>query len=134
MHSAAHNKRFMVSFSEQHQILKPFEDLRRSNLMLARFFQYMLFDPEPTPQSEVVMTLNEGTPFLLTRQIGEGRVVMWAGPIDREWGDLVIRPDFVPLAAQTIRYLTREERGTLTSARHGSQRSWPGVLMLSDLP
>jgi hypothetical protein len=111
----------LTTFSEQHQLLKPFEDLRRSNLMLARFTQYMLFDPEPTPKSEVVMKLNEGLPFLLTRRVGKGRVVMWAGPIDREWSDLVIRPDFVPLAAQTIRYLTREERGALTSARIGHQ-------------
>lgn len=111
----------LTTFSERHQLLKPFEDLRRSNLALARFNQYMLFDPEPTPQSEVVMKLDEGLPFLLTRQVGAGRVVMWAGPMDREWSDLVIRPDFIPLAAQTIRYLTREERGALTAVSVGHQ-------------
>ena len=51
----------------------------------------------------------------MTRQVGEGRVVLWAGPIDREWGDLVIRPDFVPLAAETIRYLNREVSGAVLS-------------------
>ena len=111
----------LTTFSERHPLLKPFENVQRSNLALARFTQYMLFDPEPTPQSEVVMKLDEGLPFLITRQVGAGRVVMWAGPMDREWSDLVIRPDFVPLAAQTIRYLTREERGTLTSAQVGHQ-------------
>lgn len=98
-----------------HPLFKPFDDVRRSNLNLASIQQYMLFDPEPPPRSEVVVTLNEGVPFMITREVGEGRVVLWASPLDREWADLVIRPDFVPLAAQTIRYLTREERGALTS-------------------
>ena len=114
--AAAVERRGVARLSDftEHSLLKPFEDPNRSSLALAGIQRYFLFDPLPIPQTETVVTLNEGSPFMMTRQVGEGRVLLWAGPIDREWSDLVIYPDFVPLAAETIRYLTKEvASGTL---------------------
>ena len=98
----------LSGFELEHPLLRPFESPQRSSLALAEIEKYILFDPRPTPQSEVIIKLDEGSPFLLTRQVGKGRVLMYAGPLDREWNDLVIRPDFVPLASETIRYLSRD--------------------------
>jgi hypothetical protein len=98
----------LSDFNTDHSLLTPFEDPQRSSLALAKIQRYFLFDPKPVPQSDVIVKLNEGSPYILTRQVNAGRVVLFAGPLDREWNDLVIRPDFVPLAAETIRYLTRE--------------------------
>lgn len=60
---------------------------------------------------------------MITRQVDEGRVILWAGPVDREWGDLVLRPDFVPLVGETLRYLTQENTGMLLSKPLGGELS-----------
>lgn len=105
-----------LSDFKPHRLLSAFESPERSSLALAQIHQYFLFDPKPTSRAETVITLDEGSPFVMTQQFGQGRVVLWAGPLDREWSDLVIRPDFVPLAAETVRYLSRDQSGTSLSA------------------
>ena len=107
-------------FDIDHSLLRPFEAPQRSSLALAEIEKYILFDPKPTPQSAVIIKLNEGSPFLMTRQVAQGRVVMFAGPLDREWNDLVIRPDFVPLASETVRFLSRDINGGQLSTQLGS--------------
>ena len=94
-------------FDEDHPILRPFLKLERSSLARSRIHRYMLLDPAPDAQGHVVIGLNEGAPFLLTRVVGRGRVALLCGTLDRDWGDLPIRPDFLPLIQQTLRYLTR---------------------------
>ena len=103
----------LTQFERAHPLLAPFPDPLRSTLPQARVLTYELFDPAPTPKTAVVASLDEGSPFLLTREVGAGRVLLMGGPLDREWSDLVIRPDFVPFAQQCARFLTRRapERG-----------------------
>lgn len=103
----------LTQFERGHPLLAPFPDPLRSTLPQARVLTYQLFDPAPTPKTAVVATLDEGSPFLLTREVGAGRALLMGGPLDREWSDLVIRPDFVPLAQHCARFLTRRapERG-----------------------
>jgi hypothetical protein len=103
----------LTQFERGHPLFAPFPDPLRSTLPQAQVLTYQLFDPAPTPQTAVVGTLDEGSPFLLTRAVGAGRALLMGGPLDREWSDLVIRPDFVPFAQQCARFLTRRapERG-----------------------
>ncbi|MEZ4464315.1 MAG: hypothetical protein R3F43_07315 [bacterium] len=53
------------------------------------------------------MATDDGAPFLLTRTVERGRVALLTGTLDRDWGDLPIRPAFLPLLQQIVRYLTR---------------------------
>ena len=62
----------------------------------------MLLDPSPDAQGEVVLALEDGTPYLLTRPVDRGRVALLTGTLDRDWNDLPIRPDFVPLLEQVL--------------------------------
>ena len=94
-------------FARAHSILDAFPDPARSTLAEARVGRYMLLDPAPDAGGEVVMALDDGAPLLVTKAVGRGRVALWTTSIDREWGDLPIRPDFLPLLQQTLRYLTR---------------------------
>jgi hypothetical protein len=96
-----------LSEFESHAILEPFKDPMRSALPQINIWTYMLFDPQPNEKSEVIMTLNEGSPFMISRQIDRGRVLLMGGPVDREWSDWVIQADFVPLSHQIVRYLTQ---------------------------
>jgi len=107
-------------FKAGHPLLSPFSDPLRSTLPRAELSAYMLVDPRPAPRSEVVVALNEGSPYLMTRSVGEGRVVQMGGPLDRAWSNLVIKADFVPLAQQVTRYLTRRASPRGLEARLGA--------------
>ena len=107
----------LSEFKEGHPLFAPFSDPLRSTLAKASLERYMLFDPQPPPKSEVIASLNEGSPYLMSRSHGEGRVLMIGGPLDRAWSDLVLKPDFVPLTQQLVRYLT--QRGPMESVEAG---------------
>lgn len=97
----------LAVFERQHPILTGVARPEASSLASARVRRYMLLDPAPEAAGDVVIGLDDGAPFLLTREVGSGRVALLTGSIDRDWGDLPIRPDFLPLLQDTLRYLTR---------------------------
>lgn len=97
----------LAGFDRGHPILRGIENPEASSLASARITRYMLLDPAPEAAGEVVVSLDDGAPFLLTREVGSGRVALLTGTLDRDWGDLPIRPDFLPLLQNTLRYLTR---------------------------
>lgn len=94
-------------FERGHPILGDIPSPEASSLASARIRRYMLLDPAPEAAGAVVIGLDDGAPFLLTREVGSGRVALLTGTLDRDWGDLPIRPDFLPLLQNTLRYLTR---------------------------
>ena len=51
------------------------------------------------------MSLADGTPLLLERAMGAGRVLLFTSSLDREWNDLPVQPAFVPLMAGIANYL-----------------------------
>ncbi|MCA9540930.1 MAG: BatA domain-containing protein, partial [Myxococcales bacterium] len=97
----------ITEFDRAHPILRAVDDPAGSSLAAARIRRYMLLDPAPEGGGEVVLALDDGAPFLLTRIVDDGRVALMTGSVDRDWGDLPIRADFLPLVQQILRYLTR---------------------------
>lgn len=93
-------------FERAHPILLPFNDPATSSLARAKIDRYMLLDPSAQAQGEVIIALEDGTPLLLSRTYGEGQVILWTTSLDRDWSDLPIRPDYVPLVQQILRHLT----------------------------
>jgi hypothetical protein len=74
--------------------------------------------------AQVIARLDDGSPLLVERAVGEGRILMWAGTLDASWNDLPFHPLFVPLMHQLAR--------RSVSGREG--RSWfvaPHVLNLA---
>ena len=55
---------------------------------------------------EAPLTLADGSPLLVERRIGPGRVLLLASTIDNVWNDLPVQPIFVPFCAETARYLS----------------------------
>jgi hypothetical protein len=45
------------------------------------------------------MKLADGTPLLIERLLGAGRVLLFTSSLGREWNDLPVQPAFVPLMA-----------------------------------
>jgi hypothetical protein len=56
-------------------------------------------------KSRVLAKLNDQTPLVLERTIGEGKVLAFTSPIDNGLNDLPIHASWVPFVAQTALYL-----------------------------
>ncbi len=60
--------------------------------------------------SQVAARLTDGTPLLLDKKIGEGRVLLLTSGLDNLTNDFPLHPDFVPFVEQTAFYLSGSER------------------------
>jgi hypothetical protein len=54
---------------------------------------------------EVAARFTDGTPALLERREGRGRIVLFASDLDRRWNDFPLHPAFVPFALETVRHI-----------------------------
>ena len=77
-----------------------------------RFFYAASVDPS---QARVVSRLSDGTPLLMERQIGEGRVLLFASGLENLTNDLPLHPVFVAFVDKASRYLSGTEE--LSGAR-----------------
>jgi hypothetical protein len=75
-----------------HPALRGVEELRAANF-------YRSVNVEPSEADRVLMRLADGTPLLLERTLGAGRVLLFTSSLDKEWNDLPLQPAFVPLMA-----------------------------------
>ncbi|HEY5623145.1 MAG TPA: BatA domain-containing protein, partial [Gammaproteobacteria bacterium] len=82
-----------------HPALRSADELRS-----ARFFRYLSIAPEPG--DGVMMSLDDGTSLLIEHGLGDGRVLLFASSLDREWNNLPVQPVFVPWLAELSAYLT----------------------------
>jgi Aerotolerance regulator N-terminal/von Willebrand factor type A domain len=67
-----------------------------------KFYQSIHVEPG---KSKVVARLSDNTPLLLEKQIGEGRVLVFASTFDNISNDFPLHPSFVPFVAETASYL-----------------------------
>lgn len=81
-----------------HPALRGVEELRAANFSRS-------IDVEPASDDRVLMRLADGTPLLLERALGSGRVLLFTSSLDREWNDLPVQPAFVPLMAGIANHL-----------------------------
>jgi len=70
-----------------------------------RFFRHRRV--EVGDDDKVLIAYEGGTPLLLERTIGAGRMLVLTAPVEREWNDLAIHPLFVHFIAEAARYLVR---------------------------
>ena len=75
-----------------HPALRGIDELRA-----ATFTRYLTV--EPASEDRVIMRLADGTPLLLERSLGRGRVLLFTSSVGNEWNDLPVQPAFVPLMA-----------------------------------
>jgi hypothetical protein len=78
----------------------------------------------------VVARFSNGTPALLERPLGSGRVVLLASDVERRWNDFPLHPAFVPFALEALRHVAGERRAardyTVAAAPLAAGRA-PGV-------
>ncbi len=81
-----------------HPALRGVDELRT-----AKFTRYLPVDP--ATDDRVLIRLDDGTPLLLERGVGAGRVLLFTSSLDREWNDLPVQPVFVPFLAGLANHL-----------------------------
>ncbi len=95
----------LAPIDRSHPMLANFTG-RGEGLLSARFFKYMLLEPVPEePERNTVLFYESGAPALVAKRVGKGRVMLLTTTVDREWGDLPIRPGFLPLVREAARRL-----------------------------
>lgn len=67
-----------------------------------RFRQTVRFDAR---QGRVLAVFSDGTPALLERAAGRGRVLLFASDLNNVWNDFPRQPTFVPFVHEALRYL-----------------------------
>lgn len=100
-----------------HPALRGVDELRAANFTRS-------LNVEPAEADRVPISLADGTPLLLERAIGDGRVLLFTSSLDREWNDLPLQPSFVPLMAGIANHLlggagftSEADLGTTLAAR-----------------
>lgn len=91
-----------------HVVLREAESWHR-----IKFFRHLQLEPSATaePSERVLIALDDGSPLLIERSTGAGRLLILAAPLDREWNDLAIHPLFVRFVADVARYLSAHDDG-----------------------
>jgi len=88
-----------------HPVLAAFDDPRSANLAGVTF--QALWTVEPG-DSAVLMRANTGSPLLVEKAFGKGRVMLFASSCDRDWTNFPIRPAYLPWVYRLVGYLAQE--------------------------
>ncbi len=62
-------------------------------------------------EDDVLARLSDGSPLLVERLVGDGRMLILASSLGNIWNDLPVNPVFVPFVLETARYLSGLDRG-----------------------
>jgi hypothetical protein len=101
----------------RHPIFRPFGALA-ANLGQVRFTRTWKVRPEGW---EVAARLTDGSPALLDRREGSGRVVLFVSDVDRRWNDFPLNAAFVPFVIEAVRHAA-------------ALSDLPGEYMIADAP
>lgn len=91
----------------RHPIFRPFGAFA-ANLGSIRFDRAWRIDGAGW---DVAARFDDGTPALLDRRVGSGRVVLFASDLDRRWNDFPLHPTFVPFIAETLGHVSTRQSG-----------------------
>jgi hypothetical protein len=81
-----------------HPIFEIFNSPRGGDFSTARFYRYRTLTPQTG--ASVVARFDDGSPALVERADGAGRIVMWASSLDAYWTNLPLQPVFLPFVHQ----------------------------------
>ncbi len=96
------------------QVDPTYPSLRRAGrLEGVRFFEAAKIEAVNGPGVLVAAKLEDGSPLLIEKRLGEGKAIVFASTLDNVANDFPVKPNFVPFVEQTAAYLGRvEEKST----------------------
>jgi hypothetical protein len=90
-----------------HPVLEVFKAPRSGDFSAARILRYRPLNPGP--EDRVLARFDDGSVAMAERRLGEGRVIAFGTTLDDSWTDLALKPVYLPLVHQLVRYLSRYE-------------------------
>lgn len=92
----------LVSIDALHPIFEPFRASGAGQFAGARFSRFARGTAED--EAQVVARFDDGSPALLERRHGRGRILHWTSGFSRASGDFVLQPAFVPFVQQLVKH------------------------------
>jgi len=103
----------LTTYDRNHGIFKPFEKSTRVVLNSAQFFAYM--NVEARAGAVVLAKYEDGSPAIVESSKEDHGMLVFNSTVDNaKWNDLPLKPSFLPLFHEMIRYLSR----------YNENRSW----------
>ena len=92
----------IADFDRRHPILRPLD-----SEWSARFEgRWRLV---PNQEADVLMQFDNTEPALVERNVGAGKVILFASTMDLEWNNLALQGLFLPFVHETLRHLVEPE-------------------------
>ncbi|MEW6322030.1 MAG: BatA domain-containing protein [Acidobacteriota bacterium] len=88
-----------------HPVFEAFRQPRSGDFSTARFYGYRSLQLDPNLGASVLARFDDGSPALVERRHGQGRVLVWTSTLDLTWSDLPLKPVYLPFVHQLTRYL-----------------------------
>lgn len=115
----------------RHPIFRPF-GVMAANLGQVRFDRAWAVAPDGWT---VAAAFTDGTPALLERTVGAGRILLFTSDLDRRWNDFPLHPGFVPFVLEALRFAAGgqfPERSVTVGDTPAGLDPKPGVYDTSD--
>jgi hypothetical protein len=84
-------------------VFEIFRAPRSGDFSTARFYGYRAV--VPGQDAQILARFDGGSPALVERRVGRGRVLEWASTLDLSWSDLPLKPVFLPFLHRAVRHL-----------------------------
>jgi hypothetical protein len=92
----------LVAIDAAHPVFEAFRSSGAEAFAAARITRHAR--SEPVADATVIARFDDGSPALVERRLGRGRILYFASSFSRGAGDLVLQPAFVPFAQQLVRH------------------------------
>jgi hypothetical protein len=102
----------ITTYDRNHAIFKPFEKSTRVALNSAQFNAYV--NMEAKAGGVVLAKYDDGTPVIIESGKDDHGMLVFNSGVDSKWNDFPLKPAFLPLFHEMIRYLSR----------YNESRSW----------
>jgi hypothetical protein len=98
----------LVSIDALHPVFETFRASSAGQFAGARFSRYIR--GAPVDETQVVARFDDGSPALLERRLGRGRILHWTSGFSRASGDFVLQPAFVPFVQQLVAHAVSRDQ------------------------
>src|SRR5512143_223705 len=95
----------LSSLDYAHPIFEIFNAPRSGDFSTARFYRYRALTPQPG--MAVLARFDDGSPALVERLVGRGKLLTWASKFDKYWTNLPLQTVFLPFVHQLGKHAGR---------------------------
>jgi|GEM_PF-1995136 len=89
----------------RHPVFSKFQIPDQGDFSSAHFFKFWRLKPDSDSGASILASFENGLPFLIEKEYGKGKVMVFAGIPSSGWNDFFLQPVFVAFIHELIHYL-----------------------------